>query len=124
MVTPAADALWITSWPLGQYVKHRWPGAWVCSAFRREPGAPRASDLIRDALAATRWWFGDPPALGLVTFVDPDEIRSTNPGYCFLMAGFERDGETVGGLPALRMRREMIPEPIAPIGAQLQLVVA
>ena len=57
-----ATALWVTSWPFAEWVKHRWPGAWVNSCFRREGGA-RASDLIRDAVAATRWFYGDPQHL-------------------------------------------------------------
>jgi hypothetical protein len=40
LVLVSADGLsvWVTSWPLPQYVKHRWPGAWVNSTFRREGG--------------------------------------------------------------------------------------
>ena len=58
-----ATALWVTSWPFGEYVKHRWPGAWMCSVFRREGGG-MASDLILAALAATRAHFGEPPERG------------------------------------------------------------
>ena len=29
-------ALWVTSFPFAQYVRHQWAGAWVCSAFRNE----------------------------------------------------------------------------------------
>lgn len=83
LITPAADAFWVTSWPFAQYVKHAWPGAWICSAFRREGGA-RASDLIRSAVAATRWLFGDPPPNGMVTFVDTDKVRrKRDPGRCY-----------------------------------------
>lgn len=103
LLTDAADALWITSWPFGEYVRHRWPGAWVCSAFRNE-GQELSSSLIVEAVAATRWKFGDPPPLGMVTFVDRDKTRpKRDPGRCFLRAGFENDGETKGGLVALRM---------------------
>jgi len=64
-------ALWVTSWPFAQYVNHRWGGAWVCSCFR----AGRASVLIRDALAATRHTYGEPPTLGMVTFIDRRHVR-------------------------------------------------
>ena len=117
-------AYWVTSWPYAQYTRHRWRGAWVCSAFRNE-GHSLSSDLIHDAVAATRWRFGRPPALGMVTFVDPTAVRhKRDPGRCFLRAGFIRDGETQGGLLALRLYAERMPEPIAPIGAQYDLLPA
>lgn len=41
-------AFWVTSWPFAEYVRHAWPGAWVCSAFRNEaPDRYLSSDLIR-----------------------------------------------------------------------------
>lgn len=43
-------ALWVSSWPFAEYVKHAWAGAWVCSCFRREHGE-RASKLILEAVA-------------------------------------------------------------------------
>ena len=51
--SPTGQALWVTSWPFAEYVRHAWPGAWVCSAFRNER-CGRASELILDALRATR----------------------------------------------------------------------
>lgn len=116
-------ALWVTSWPFPQYVKHRWPGAWVNSLFRNE-GAGRASDLIRDALAATSFYCSEPPALGLVTFVDTDQVRGKqDPGHCYIIAGGRRDGETQGGLVAIRFAPEKIP-PAAPAhGMTLRLAV-
>jgi hypothetical protein len=124
-----AGALWVTSWPLGEFVRHRWPGAWVCSLFRRESGS-RASDMIRDAVAATRWRWPDVPSLGLVTFIDPTQVRPTMVrgapvyGWTWLRAGFEPDGETQGGLLAFRMRPERMPPPEAPHGAQLSFTEA
>ena len=49
-------AFWVTSFPFSQYVRHQWAGAWVCSAFRNE-NAGIASEMIRDAVAATRAFF-------------------------------------------------------------------
>lgn len=119
----ADQAVWVTSWPYGQYVKHRWPGAWVNSLFRREGGSMQASDMIREAVAATRWYWPDVPELGMVTFVDADKVRhKRDPGRCYLRAGFERDGTTKGGLVALRMRPEAMPEPMAPMGVQGVLI--
>ncbi|MGH9540907.1 MAG: hypothetical protein ACRD2H_03365 [Terriglobales bacterium] len=61
-----------------------------CSVFRNE-GTQRSSDLIRDAmrLAWARW-----PQERLYTYVDPARVRSANPGYCFLCAGWRRCGTT------------------------------
>lgn len=114
--TNTGSAFWVTSWPFGEYVKHRWPGAWVCSAFRNE-GAGRAQDMIRDALAATRHRYGEPPELGLVSFIDRSKVRPVmvrgEPvwGWTWLQAGFEYDGETEGGLLAVRIRPERMPDP-------------
>lgn len=118
-----ATALWVTSWPFAEYVKHRWAGAWVNSCFRREGGA-RASELIRDAIAATRWFYGDPPELGMITFIDRDKVRPRRAGYgkCYLAAGFEEDGETEGGLLALRLRPDRMPEPCQPYAGELLMV--
>lgn len=115
-------SLWVTSWPFGEYVKHRWPGAWVNSLFRREGGA-LASDLIRSAVAITRHRWPDVPALGMVTFIDRDKTRpKRDPGRCYLRAGFERDGETAGGLVAVRMAPECMPSPEEPYDPQGSLL--
>lgn len=120
-------ALWVTSMPKAEYVLHRWRGAWVNSLFRRESG-PRASDLILQAVAATRWLYGDPPALGMVSFVDPAHVQPTRRrgadvyGYCYLKAGFSHDGFTVGGLWAWVLPPERMPPPDAPHGVTLRLL--
>lgn len=109
-------AFWITSWPFAQFVRHAWAGAWVCSAFRRESG-PLASEMIRDAVAATRWYYGDPPPQGMITFVDRDKTRSKrDPGRCYRRAGFKVAGETRGGLVALQLLGADMPFPVAPLG--------
>lgn len=121
LLTAAADALWVTSWPLAQYVRHRWPGAWVNSLFRREGGA-LASELIREAVAATRAFYGEAPALGMVSFIDATKTRhKRDPGRCYIRAGFEYDGQTEGGLVAVRMRPERMPPPEAACGLQARL---
>jgi hypothetical protein len=119
IVLLAEDALWVTSWPYPEYVKHAWPGAWVNSLFRNE-GSVLSSLLIRDAIAATRYYW-EPPELGIVTFVDASKVRSMHPGYCYLKAGFLRAGKTAGGLIALQMKPEEMPEPAPPANAQLLL---
>jgi hypothetical protein len=127
LLTASAEALWVTSWPFAQYVKHRWGGAWVCSAFRREAGE-RASDMIRAAVAATRYHYGAPPDLGMVTFLDrryvkPVKVRGVETwGRTWRLCGFEPDGETKGGLMAFRLRPENMPPPQAAIGTQGRLM--
>lgn len=61
-----------------------------CAIFRNE-GAGRSSDLILSAetYARARW-----PGERFYTYVDAGSVRSTNPGYCFLMAGWRRCGVT------------------------------
>lgn len=114
-------ALWVTSWPFAEYVKHRWAGAWVNSCFRRESG-PLASELIREAIAATRFFWPDPPALGMITFIDPEQVRHKRDlGRCYRRAGFRPDGFTQGGLFALRLAPEDMPTALAPGMAQTAL---
>lgn len=106
--TPCAKAVWATSWPFAQYVKHAWAGAWVNSIFRNE-GAGLSSELIRQAVVMTAAHWETPP-LGMVSFVDRSKVRpKQNPGYCYLMAGFEHVGETKGGLLVF----QMLPDKIA-----------
>jgi hypothetical protein len=117
-------AVWVTSWPFAQYVKHAWAGAWVNILFRNE-GAGLSSSLIREAVAITRWYWPEVPAFGMVTFVDAGKVRrKRDPGRCYLRAGFERVGETKGGLVALQLRPDQMPDPMQPIGAQLELLTA
>lgn len=85
-------------------------GAWVNSIFRNE-GAGLSSDLIRHAVAATRAHWPEVPALGMVSFVDASKVRGKrDPGYCFLKAGFRNVGATKGGLVALQLLPEDMPE--------------
>lgn len=114
LLTDAADALWVTSWPFAQYVRHAWGGAWMCSLFRNE--SPHlSSELIREACAATRAVYGDPPPLGMVTFVDAAKTRhKRDPGRCYRRAGFRVAGQTKGGLVALQLLPLEFPEMSAP----------
>jgi hypothetical protein len=111
LLTDDADALWVTSWPLAEFVRHAWPGAWVNSLFRREPeNSDLASDLIRAAVAATRACWPEVPALGIVTFVDPGKTRrKRDPGRCYRKAGFRHVGYTKGGLVALQLLPDDMP---------------
>lgn len=110
LLTVDRTALWVTSWPFAEYVRHAWAGAWVCSMFRNE-GAHLSSTLIREAVALTKakW---EAPVLGMVTFVNRDKVRhKRDPGRCFLRAGFTVVGETQGGLLALQLLPASMPGP-------------
>jgi hypothetical protein len=115
------EAVWGTSWPLAEHTKHEWAGAWVCSIFRNE-GAGRSSALIRAAVAATRWRYGEPPEKGIITFVREDAVRKkSNPGHCFIIAGFRPVGFTKErNLLALQMLPRKMPAAQAPIGGQMR----
>jgi hypothetical protein len=123
LVLLAPTALWITSWPFAEFVRHAWPGAWICSAFRNE-GADLSSELIREAVAASLWKWPAVPSLGLITFVNADKVRhKRDPGRCFLRAGFRRVQDTKGGLIALQLLPSEMPVAVAPIGAQASLAL-
>lgn len=95
-------AFWVTSYPFAEYVRHAWAGAWVCSAFRNE-GAGVASEMIREAVAATRAHFGEPPELGMITFIDTKKVKPTKVhgrdtwGLTYIKAGFKPVGKTKAG---------------------------
>ena len=86
----------------------------MCSAFRNE-GAGVASELIREAVAATKAFYGDPPALGMITFIDEKKVRPTMVhgqktwGYTYIKAGFRYVGKTKGGLLAFQLLPEDMP---------------
>lgn len=123
LLTDDRKALWVTSYPFAQYVKHAWAGAWMCSMFRNE-GAGLSSELILQAVAATRCYFGEPPALGMVTFVDTKKTKpKRNPGYCYIKAGFRPCGMTKGGLTALQLLGADMPPAEPPIGYGAKLAV-
>jgi hypothetical protein len=84
--------------------------------------------MIRQAIAATRAYYGDPPALGMVTFVDEEKVRPAAAylkrdfvgpipiyGQVYRQAGFREVGRTKGGLLALQMLPEDMPAPEPPL---------
>lgn len=126
LATPNYDAIWVTSFPMAEYVKHAWAGAWMCSMFRNE-SQYKASDLIRSAVAATRWFYGEPPPQGMVTFIDPRHVKPTmvhgtpTYGWTWLRVGFRYVGKTQGGLLAFQLLPKDMP-PAEPFNdAQLTL---
>lgn len=115
----AGKALWVTSWPFPEYTHHAWPGAWICSAFRNE-GFGIASELIVQAIAATRFDLGEPPPEGIVTFLDTNKVRPTKVrgknlwGWTWLKCGFELVGTTKErGHLAFHLPPNKMPPPMA-----------
>jgi hypothetical protein len=116
VVLKAPGAVWVTSWPFPAYVKHAWPGAWVNSLFRKECDGV-ASEFIRSAIAATRAVWPDVPSIGIVTFIDPLHVKPRKVrgrpaiGESYFAAGFVHVGYTKGGLWAMQMLPDAMPEP-------------
>jgi hypothetical protein len=124
LLTEAADALWVSSWPYTQYVKHAWAGAWLCSLFRNE-SAYLSSDLIRWAVSATCFLWGPAPEQGIITFVDPTKVRKKRDwGRCYRRAGWQQVGYTRNGLVVLQQRPCDMPAPVPACGVQLPLLPA
>lgn len=116
------DAAWVTLWP--EFFQHDVGPAWFCTLFRNE-SPHRSSELILEALAATRARFGDPPPEGVATWVDPAKVASPNPGYCFKAVGFQRIGTTKErGYHVLWLPARLVPPAQEPLERQLSLEVA
>lgn len=127
VVLKAPGAVWVTSWPFAEYVKHRWAGAWVNSLFRKECDG-LASDFIRDAVAATIAVWPDIPDLGMVTFIDPLHVKSRKIrgrqaiGESYFEAGFKHVGYTKGGLWAMQLLPNEMPDPNPAMPDQLTAI--
>lgn len=125
LMTPEANAYWVTSWPFAEWVKHAWAGAWVCSAFRNE--SPHLSSLmIREAVGITRWYFGAPPEPhGFISFVDTTKVRKKRDfGRCYLRAGWHRVENSKGGLITMQLLPHEMNDSVLPLGATVAMELA
>jgi len=114
-----ALALWVTLWQ--SFVRHDFTDAWQCVLFRNE-GAGLSSELITEAVAATRAIWGDPPPNGMITMVDREKTKAKrDPGYCYRMAGWRDRGRTKNGLYVLGIEPREMPDPAMPHGGQPEL---
>lgn len=97
LLTPNVDALFV--WRKFRSMDPHARGV-NCAVFRNE-GPTRSSDLIlaAETHAAERW-----PGEPFYTYVRPDAVRSSNPGYCFICAGWRRTRRTAKGLHVLEKR--------------------
>lgn len=85
LIAPDGDALFV--WRKSRYRLDSETGV-ECTVFRNESTA-RSSDMVREAdlIAWERW-----PGERHFTHVDPRRVQSSNPGYCFLAAGWRKTG--------------------------------
>jgi hypothetical protein len=95
--TAAADAMFV--WR--NYIDDTIPkqDGVECAVFRNEAAERwQSSELVRqaDAIADVAW-----PGERHYTKVRPAAVRSANPGYCFIAAGWRKCGKTKGGLTIL-----------------------
>jgi len=71
--------------------------------------------MIREAVALTKSHFGEPPELGMITFIDTKKVRPTYIHGCptwgrsYILAGFRYAGQTKGGLLAFQLLPENMP---------------
>lgn len=123
LVTETGDAVFGVSWPYPELVAHDWPGAWICTIFRREPECSHlASDLIREAIAVCRWRWPEVPDFGLITWVNAGKVRhKRDPGRCFLKAGFKRVADSRGGLVTLQLLPADMPPAQSPLGVTIPM---
>ncbi len=125
LLTAHAEAVWVSSWPYLDYATHSYmhEDAWLCTLFRNEaPDCYLSSDLIRQAVAATRWKWGEPPRAGMITFVDTAKVRQKRDyGRCFRKAGWRCAGYTKSGLLVLQIQAQDMPCAAPAIGQSLLL---
>lgn len=86
LLTPCARALFV--WR--KFISKDQQDGVNCAIFRNE-GAGLSSALILEAMQMgwARW-----PGERFYTYVNPRRVKSRNPGYCFLKAGWRRCGIT------------------------------
>ena len=91
LLTVGCDALFV--WVRNRMERYDGQVGVNCAVFRNE-GAVLSSALIREAdeLADQRW-----PGERHFTYVEDAKIRSSNPGCCFLKAGWRRAGRNATG---------------------------
>jgi hypothetical protein len=64
-----------------------------CAIFRNESDRLSSEVILEAEGHAVGYWGPN----RMYTYVDPTKVRSTNPGYCYLMAGWHAHGWSKGG---------------------------
>lgn len=68
-----------------------------CAIFRNESGRLSSEIILEcEGIAFERWGRGR-----MYTYVNPEKIKSRNPGYCFKQAGWQKIGTSKSGLHLL-----------------------
>ena len=100
LVTEDYSALWV--WRKELYIATDLCIEVSCAVFRNESRI-LSSELI---LEAEDIWIKRNGIERFYTFVDAGKIKSSNPGYCFLRAGWDWIGKTGKGLAAFEKYKE------------------
>lgn len=102
LLTQRADALFV--WR--KFINDSGDEGVNCSIFHNA-GPMLSSELINQAetLAWSKW-----PGERLYTYVNPRKIRSTNPGFCFQMAGWNLLRNPSGDLLVTKRRKYAVLE--------------
>ena len=105
LLTDSNDAVWGSHRPAPWAGVKRMDGfeGHCCFLFRNE-GPLLSSTLIREAVAFTAALWG---VAAFITYVAVNKVKSPNPGYCFLKAGFHRVGYRDKTKHGLMARLEM-----------------
>ena len=92
LLSPTGDALFTWLRSRADYRGDKIEGV-NCTIFRNE-GPVLSSKLILEAekFAHDRW-----PGLKLFTYVSKEKVKSKNPGWCFMKAGWKPAGENKSG---------------------------
>lgn len=93
---------WLFIWRKAKYRRDKQQGV-ECFAFRNESSALSSRIIILCETIAESVW----GAQRFFTYVDPSEVQSTNPGYCYQKAGY-----TLSPTPTKRGLRLLYKEPV------------
>lgn len=103
LVLLTGDGLAVFGWwrphPSSGIVAMNGLDGWTCTIFRNT-GPTLSSELIRAAEAELLSRYDCGPD-GFLTYVWDKKVRSTNPGYCFKMAGWRPIGRSADGRKTL-----------------------
>ena len=91
LATECRDAVWGWWRPHPRSGLKAWNGldGWTCTIFRNESSV-LSSALIFEA----EQWITECGPDGLLTYVWDRKVRSSNPGFCFLCAGWVKKGRS------------------------------
>lgn len=93
LLSPLGDALFVWRWKPKPDLAGE--SGVCCTIFRNESNT-LSSVLIMEADEYAEWRW--PGIKRHYTYVNPRQVLSRNPGYCFLCAGWSRSGVTRSGL--------------------------